>query len=336
MNILQTVKCTALAGIAAGVLAAPATTAQAQSSNLSGEVEVAGSSTVYPISTFVGEQFTKAYPNVSVNIQKIGSGGGFKQFVAGNTDASNASRLIKASEIKAAADNNIQFIEMLVAYDGLSIVINKENTWATKLTVDQLKTIFDANSTAKAWSDVDPSFPNIPLKLFIPGETSGTFSYFQSKVVGKDGEIRGTSIGENDNLTVAGVADDKGAIGFLGYAFYVENKDKINSVAIKNKAGEFVKPTPESIEKGTYNPFSRPLFVYWNIESLKKPEVAALAEFTIDVAATAAAEVGYVRLPEWVYDTMLDRLENKTAGSIFYDANLNPKTGTLKELLGKK
>ncbi|MEM1213897.1 MAG: PstS family phosphate ABC transporter substrate-binding protein [Planctomycetota bacterium] len=329
MTLLKTLTRTSTAAAAGLALALPAT------AEITGSVEVAGSSTVYPISTFVGEQFTKAYPQVSVNIQKIGSGGGFKQFVAGNTDASNASRLIKASEIQAAADNNIQFIEMLVAYDGLSIVINKENSWATQLTVDQLKTIFDANSAAKTWADVDPSFPNVPLKLFIPGETSGTFSYFQSKVVGKGGEIRGTSIGENDNLTVAGVADDKGAIGFLGYAFYAENKDKINSVAIQNNAGEFVKPTPSTIEKGSYNPFSRPLFVYWNIESLKKPEVAALAEFTIDVAPTAAEEVGYVRLPEWVYETMLDRLENKTAGSIYYDADLNPKTGTLKELLGE-
>ncbi|MEM6392850.1 MAG: PstS family phosphate ABC transporter substrate-binding protein [Planctomycetota bacterium] len=327
MTLLKTLIRTSTAAAVGVALALPAT------AEITGSVEVAGSSTVYPISTFVGEQFTKAYPQVSVNIQKIGSGGGFKQFVAGNTDASNASRLIKASEIQAAADNNIQFIEMLVAYDGLSIVINKDNTWATELTVDQLKTIFDANSPAKTWADVDPSFPNLPLKLFIPGETSGTFSYFQSKVVGKDGEVRGTSIGENDNLTVAGVADDKGAIGFLGYAFYAENKDKINSVAIKNKAGEFVKPTPATIEKGTYNPFSRPLFIYWNVESLKKPEVAALAEFTIDVAATAAEEVGYVRLPEWVYETMFDRLDAKTTGSIFYDADLNPKTGTLKELL---
>ncbi|MEM9417418.1 MAG: PstS family phosphate ABC transporter substrate-binding protein [Planctomycetota bacterium] len=317
-------------GAAAGIaLSAPAT------AEITGSVEVAGSSTVYPISTFVGEQFTKAYPQVSVNIQKIGSGGGFKQFVAGNTDASNASRLIKASEIQAAADNNIEFIEMLVAYDGLSIVINKSNTWGKELTVDHLKAIFDANSSAKTWADIDPSFPNTELKLYIPAETSGTFSYFQSKVVGKEGELRGTSVGENDNLTVAGVADNVGAIGFLGYAYYAENKDKVNAVAIKNKAGEFVAPSSEAIESGNYNPFSRPLFIYWNVESLKKPEVAALAEFTIDVAPTAAEEVGYVRLPEWVYDSMMDRLEDKVTGSIYYDADLNAKKGTLKDLLGK-
>ncbi|MEM1108059.1 MAG: PstS family phosphate ABC transporter substrate-binding protein [Planctomycetota bacterium] len=320
---------TALAAAAGLTLGASA------AAEITGSVEVAGSSTVYPISTFVGEQFTKAYPQVSVNIQKIGSGGGFKQFIAGNTDASNASRLIKAKEIKAAAENNIEFIEMLVAYDGLSIVINKSNTWAAELTVDHLKTIFDANSTAKTWADVDPSFPNTELKLYIPAETSGTFSYFQEKVVGKEGEVRGTSVGENDNLTVSGVADNVGAIGFLGYAYYAENKDKINSVAIKNKAGEFVKPTPEAIESGTYNPFSRPLFIYWNVESLKKPEVAALAEFTIDVAPTAAEEVGYVRLPEWVYESMFDRLDDKVTGSIYYDGDLNAKKGTLKELLVK-
>jgi phosphate transport system substrate-binding protein len=316
-------------------LAASALLVGPASAELTGEVEVAGSSTVYPISTFVGEQFTKAYPQVSVNIQKIGSGGGFKQFVVGNTDASNASRVIKASEIEAAASNGIEFIETLVAYDGLSVIINKSNDWAQELTVDQLKTIFDASSSAKSWNDVDPSFPDVPLKIYIPGETSGTFSYFQEEIVGDDGELRGTPVGENDNLTIAGVADDRGAIGFLGYAYYVQNKGKVDSVAIKNKDGEFTKPTSESIESGTYNPLSRPLFIYWNVESLNKPEVAALAEFTIDVAPTAAEEVGYVRLPEWVYDSMMDRLADKTTGSIYYDDDLNSRKGTLKQLLGE-
>lgn len=318
-------------GAAAGIAltAAPAT------AELTGSVEVAGSSTVYPISTFVGEQFTKAYPQVSVNIQKIGSGNGIKQFISGNTDAANASRLIKASEIQTAHDNGIEFIETLVAYDGLSIVINKSNTWAGELTVEHLKAIFSGESTAKTWADIDPSFPDTELKIYVPANTSGTFAYFQEEVVGKKGELRGTSVGENDNLTVAGVADNVGAIGFLGYAYYAENKDKINSVAIENKDGEYVKPNPTSIESGTYNPFSRPLFIYWSVDSLKKPEVAALAEFTLDVAPTAAEEVGYVRLPEWVYDSMLDRLEDKVTGSIYYDAELNAKKGTLKELIGE-
>jgi phosphate transport system substrate-binding protein len=302
---------------------------------LSGSVEVAGSSTVYPISTFVGEQFQKVNPGVNVNIQKIGSGGGFKEFIAGNTDASNASRTIKAKEIKALDDKGIEFIETLVAYDGLSVVINKENDWATELTVDQLKVIFGGDSKAKTWKDVDASFPDIPLKIYIPAETSGTFDYFKEETVGKESELRGTSVGENDNLTVSGVADDKGAIGFLGYAYYAENKDKINSVAIKNKEGKFVKPTPASIESGDYNPLSRPLFIYWKVESLNKPEVAALAEFTIDVAPTAAEEVGYVRLPSWVYDAMMKRINNKVTGSIYYDENLEPKKGTLKELIGE-
>jgi len=327
---VNSIKTTAMALATAFLLGAPVVKAE-----ISGSVEVAGSSTVYPISTFVGEQFTKVNPSVSVNIQKIGSGGGLKQFVAGNTDASNASRLIKAGEIKAAGENGIEFIEMLVAYDGLSIVINKSNSWATKLTVDHLKKIFAADSTAKVWSDVDPSFPDTELKLYIPAETSGTFSYFQEKVVGKGGELRGTSVGENDNLTVSGVADNIGAIGFLGYAYYAENKGKINAVAIQNKAGEYVAPTSAAIESGNYNPFSRPLFVYWNVDSLKKPEVAALAEFTIDVGPIAAEAVGYVRLPDWVYDSMANRLKNKITGSIFYDAQLNSKKGTLKELLGK-
>ncbi|MEM6552444.1 MAG: phosphate ABC transporter substrate-binding protein PstS family protein [Planctomycetota bacterium] len=329
MTLLKTLTRTSAAATAAVALALPAT------AEISGSIEVAGSSTVYPISTFVGQQFTKAYPQASVNIQKIGSGRGIEALLAGNTDAANASRLIKAKELKAAADNGIEIIETLVAYDGLSIVINKGNSWAGELTVEQLKAIFDANSTANTWSDIDPSFPDTPLKRYIPAEGSGTFLYFKEKVVGKTGQLRGTSVGENDFLTVTSVNDDVGAIGFLGYAYYIENKDKINSVAIKNKAGEFVKPSSNSIESGQYNPFSRPLFIYWNVESLNKPEVAALAEFTLDVAPTAAEEVGYVRLPEWVYESMFERLENRTTGSIYYDAELNPKSGTLKDLLGQ-
>lgn len=327
MNAFQALSLTA-------AVATPLAFGAPAQAELSGSVEVAGSSTVYPISTFVAEQFQKINEGVKVNIQKIGSGGGFKEFIAGNTDVSNASRTIKAKEIKALAEKEIEFIETLVAYDGLSVVINKENDWATELTVDQLKTIFSADSEAKTWKDVNAEWPATEIKIYIPAETSGTFDYFKEEVVGKDGELRGTSVGENDNLTVTGVADDKGAIGFLGYAYYSENKDKINSVAIKNKAGDFVKPTPESIESGTYNPLSRPLFIYWKVESLNKPEVAALAEFTIDVAPTAAEEVGYVRLPSWVYDTMMDRINDKVTGSIYYDENLEPRTGTLKELLG--
>jgi len=328
MNRLKTLALTAVA-------AAPLSLGTAAFAELSGSVEVAGSSTVYPISTFVGEQFQKVNPGVNVNIQKIGSGGGFKEFIAGNTDASNASRTIKAKEIKALNDKGIEFIETLVAYDGLSVVINKQNDWATELTVDQLKKIFSAHSDAKTWKDIDSSWPDLPLKIYIPAETSGTFDYFKEETVGDDGELRGTSVGENDNLTVTGVADDKGAIGFLGYAYYAENKDKVNSVAIKNKAGEFVKPTPESIESGDYNPLSRPLFVYWKVSSLNKPEVAALASFTIDVAPTAAEEVGYVRLPSWVYDAMMKRINDRITGSIYYDKNLEPRKGTLKQLIGK-
>jgi phosphate transport system substrate-binding protein len=301
---------------------------------LTGSVEVAGSSTVYPISTFVAELFTEENPEVSVNIKKIGSGGGFEQFTKGKTDASNASRLIKAKEIEEAKSNGVEFIEMLVAYDGLSVVIHPNNDWAEELTLDQLKTIFDGSSSAKTWKDVDASFPDVPLKIYVPSETSGTFDYFKDEVIGDDGEIRGEPVGENDNLTVRGVSQNEGGIGFLGYAFYAENKDKINSVAIENKAGEFVKPTNESIESGDYNPLSRPLFVYWNVDSLARPEVAALANFHVDVAGDASEEVGYVRLPSWVYESMNERLQSKTTGSIYYDEDLNPVKGTLKELLG--
>ena len=317
------------AAAAGAALALPAT------AQLSGTVETGGSSTVFPVAAFVAEQFNSAYPDVEVNVQKIGSGGGIEQFIAGNFDAANSSRLIKASEVKELQDKNIEFVETLVAYDGLSIVINTENDWATEMSVDDLKKIFSADSTASSWKDVNPEFPDVPLKIYVPAETSGTFDYFAEEVVGKDGSLRGTSVGENDNLTVTGVSDNKGAIGFLGSAYYFENKDSLTAVAIKNKNGEFVQPTPETIETGTYNPFSRPLFVYWKVDSLNKPEVKEYAEFFLDVAPTASEEVGYVRLPSFVYDAMMDRLRNRTSGSIYYDDQLNPKEGSLKELVGE-
>ena len=300
----------------------------------SGEVRVAGSSTVFPISTFVAEQFKQLEPGVEVPVAKIGTGGGFKEFTAGSTDASNASRPIKASEAQAAKDNNIEFVESLVAYDGLSIVINKDNDWAREMTVEDLQKIFLADATAQSWKDVNPEFPDVPLKVYIPAETSGTYDYF-AEVVADKGSLRGTSVGENDNLTVTGVADNKGAIGFLGYAYFEENEDKLTAVAIQNEAGDYVLPNPESIESGSYNPFSRPLFVYWNASSLDRTEVNEFAEFFLDVAPTAAEEVGYVRLPSWVYDAMTQRLRERTTGSIYYNDDMEPQHGTLKELLGE-
>ncbi len=314
---------------AAACLAGPA------AAQLTGEVRVAGSSTVFPISTFVAEQFKLVEPGVEVPVAKIGTGGGFKEFAAGSTDASNASRQIKAQEAKSAEENGVEFIESLVAYDGLSIVINTKNTWATEMTVDDLIKIFSADSNAKTWKDINSSFPDTELKIYIPAETSGTYDYFAEVTVGKEGSLRGTSVGENDNLTVTGVADNEGAIGFLGYSYYEENKNKLTSVAIKNKDGEFIQPSPDTIESGTYNPFSRPLFVYWNVNSLDRSEVNEFAEFFLDVAPTAAEEVGYVRLPSWVYDAMTQRLRDRTTGSIYYDENMEPKHGTLKQLLGK-
>ncbi|MEM7625619.1 MAG: PstS family phosphate ABC transporter substrate-binding protein [Planctomycetota bacterium] len=323
MKLVPALSALALAG---GILATPV------AAQLSGEVRVAGSSTVFPISTFVAEQFKAAYPGVEVPIAKIGTGGGFKEFSVGNTDASNASRQIKAKEAKKAKENGIKFVESLVAYDGLSIVINTENTWATKMTVEDLQKIFLADATAKSWKDVNPEFPDVPLKIYVPAETSGTYDYF-SEVVADKGSLRGTSVGENDNLTVTGVADNKVAIGFLGYAYYVENKDSLTAVAIKNKAGDHVQPSSEAIETGSYNPFSRPLFVYWNVDSLDRTEVNTFAEFFLDVAPTAAEETGYVRLPSWVYDAMTKRLNDRITGSIYYTDSGEAKHGTLKELL---
>ncbi len=332
MKMFDSLKHGVVAAAAAGLMSAPA---MGQSDNLSGTIEVAGSSTVLPMATFVAEQFRKQYPNVTVPIASIGTGGGFRQFTAGQSDASNASRPIKAKEYKAAKAAGIEFVETPVAYDGLTIAVNPENTWATQMTTEQLATLFKAGSKVKSWKDLDASYPDVPVKIFMPATTSGTFDYFKEVVIGDEGNMReDAAVSENDNILVNGIAGNKGGIGFFGSAYYFENRDKLTSVGIQNSNGDFVRPTAETIESGEYNPFSRPLFVYWKIDSLDRPEVAAYAEFFLDVAPTAAEEVGYVRLPEWCAEASMDRLANRTAGSVYYTDELEAKEGTLKELMG--
>ncbi|MEM1446459.1 MAG: PstS family phosphate ABC transporter substrate-binding protein [Planctomycetota bacterium] len=293
------------------------------SAQLSGNVEIDGSSTVGPITAAVQREFSNEYSDVDVTVNVSGTGGGFKRFTIGETDISNASRPIKGKEADAAAANGIAFFEVPVAYDGLSIVVNQANDWAGEMTVEHLQKIFlaDNQSTVKNWSDVDPSFPDIEIKMYIPGTDSGTFDYFKEVVAGKKGEIRSdVSVSEDDNVLVTGVTGERGGIGFFGSSYYFANSDKLKSVKIKNDAGEFVGPTPESIENGSYNPFSRPLFIYVNKESLAKPAVKAFVDFYFDIGPEMAEEVGYVRLPESVTDAAMTNIESGNTGSIMHQA----------------
>ncbi len=317
--------------IVAGIAAAP--NAQ-DTKSLKGAVRVDGSSTVYPIAEAAAEEFSKVAPGVKVTVGVSGTGGGFKRFVVGETDMSNASRAIKKSELDAAKGKKIEFVELPVAFDGLTIVINKGNTWVKQLDLDQIKKIFTAGGAAKTWKDVDPSWPAEAIKIYSPGTDSGTFDYFKEVVAGKDGKIRSDmSVSEDDNVLVRGVEGDKNAIGFFGFAYFVENKEKLTAVPVVNpKGGGAVTPTHESIEKGTYAPFSRPLFFYVNKDSLAKPQVAAFAEYYIGNAGKFAEEVGYVKLPAELYTRAQANLKAMRLGTQMLDESGKERPGALTEL----
>lgn len=330
--MFTTLKKTALVAGAAFAIA----TGTATQAELTGDIKIDGSSTVYPITQFVGETFGELNSKVSIAINFSGTGGGMKKFAAGETDISNASRPIKAKEAKKLAAAGIEFIELPVAYDGLSIVVNKNNTWAQTLTVDQLKKIFLASNKGKVktWKDVDPSWPAIEIKMYIPGTDSGTFDYFKEVVVGKSKDaIRDDgSESEDDKVLVTGITGDRGAIGFFGAAYYFANKDKLRAVAIVNKAGKAVTPAPKSIESGDYNPFSRPLFIYVKKSSLKRPEVKAFVDFYLADAGDFAEEVGYVALPGKVYDRAKANVKNGKTGTQYTDANGKKVEGSVTEV----
>ena len=299
--------------------------------DLKGVVKIDGSSTVYPITEAVAEEFNASAPKVRVTVGVSGTGGGFKRFVAGEIDIADASRPIKKSEFDMAAKAKVDFIEVPVAFDGLTIVVNPKNTWCTSLTVAQVKKIYSASGSAKTWKDVDPSWPATPIKVYSPGTDSGTFDYFKEVVVGKDGAIRSDmSVSEDDNVLVRGVSGEEGSIGFFGCAYYFENKDKVRAVAIDGGKGALM-PTVESIEDGSYAPFSRPLFIYVNKASASRPEVKAFVDFYLTNVAKLAGEVGYVKLPDAVYARVRANWTNGRTGSQFIDAKGDHVTGSLAE-----
>lgn len=320
-----------------GALGLAIFTQPAQAQDLSGAVSVDGSSTVYPITEAVAEEFQKDHKNVRVTVGVSGTGGGFKRFATGETDISDASRPIKKAEMEAAKAGGVEFIELPVAYDGLTIVVNPANKFVDKLTIDQLKTIFLADKAAKTWKDVNAAWPAEPIKIYSPGTDSGTFDYFKEVIAGKDGSIRSDmSVSEDDNVLVTGVAGDKSAIGFFGYAYFEENKDKLRAIPIVNDKGESVEATPKSIESGQYNPFSRPLFIYVNKKAAGRPEVKEFVEFYLDNAADLSKEVGYVPLPKAVYDIAEANYRKGTTGTQFIDDAGKDVHGALADVYTKK
>lgn len=281
-----------------------------EAAQLEGEVGIDGSSTVAPIGEAVSEEFAMDNKDVKAPIGVSGTGGGFEKFVAGETDISQASRPIKDEEAQAAKDNGIEYTELQVAFDGLSVVVNKENDFIKELTVEDLKKIWVEDGKEKKWSDINPKWPDETIKLFSPGTDSGTYDYFNEVILEDEAVAKQATLSEDDNVLVKGVQSDKTAMGFFGYAYYLENKDTLKVVPIVNEEGKAVEPTNETVESGDYNPLSRPLYIYVNNASMKeKPQVAEYVKFYMENAGALAEEVGYVSLPEEKYKEQLETIE---------------------------
>ncbi|PYF03049.1 PstS family phosphate ABC transporter substrate-binding protein [Ureibacillus chungkukjangi] len=280
-------------------------TTESGTAQLTGTVVGDGSSTVAPITEGLVEEYAGVQPDVKVSAGVSGTGGGFEKFIAGETDFSNASRPIKEEEAAELEKAGIDYTEFLLAYDGLTVVINPENDWATELTVDQLKQLWIEDGTTKKWSDIDPSWPAEEVVFYSPGTDSGTYDYFDEVILDGSDLVKAATLSEDDNVLVQGVAGDKNAIGFFGYAYYLENQDKLVSASIDG-----VSPTNETIESGEYSPLSRPLFVYAKNSALQENEAFYdFMKFSLENAAEMAEAVGYVKLPDEKYEEGLSALE---------------------------
>lgn len=293
----------------------------AANNDLSGSVSVDGSSTVFPISEAMAEEFMAANPGVRITVGVSGTGGGFKKFCAGETDISNASRPIKQEEIELCEQNGIEYVEVPVAYDGLTVVVNPENDFVECLTVEELKTMWEpqAQGTITTWNQIRPDFPNEPIGLYGAGTDSGTYDYFTAAIVGEEGASRGDfTASEDDNVLVQGVASDPNAIGFFGYAYYAENQNRLKAVEIDNGNG-CVAPSPDTIADGSYAPLSRPEFFYVKRESLENnPAVEAFSRFQVAPSnAALIEEVGYVPLPSEIESLAAAKIEERKTGTLF-------------------
>jgi|CXWL01.1.fsa_nt_gi phosphate transport system substrate-binding protein len=301
-------------------------------------IKVDGSSTVFPITEAVSEEFGKiGGGKVMVGIS--GTGGGFKRFCRGETDISDASRPIKDKEKVACKESSIQFIELPVAYDGLAVMVNPKNTWADHLTVAELKKIWapESQGVVTKWSQVRDGFPDEPISLFGPGTDSGTFDYFTEAINGKSGSSRGDyTASEDDNVLVEGIATEKGALGYFGIAYYEQNKDRLKIVPVddgKSSNGDGpIEPSTETVMDGTYQPLARPIFIYVSVASAQKENIRKYVEFYLDNAPGLVEEVGYIPLQDESYALVKQRFVNRVKGSVFSGATIGVKMADLLKM----
>ena len=302
-------------------------------------IAIDGSSTVFPITEAVAEEFQRANAGTRVTVGTSGTGGGFQKFCRGELDVSNASRPIKAAESATCQQAGVQFIEVPIAYDGLAIVVNPKNTWAASMTVGELKKLWEPAAQGKVtrWNQVRADWPDREIHLFGAGVDSGTFDYFTEAIVGKEAQSRGDyTSSEDDNVIVQGVGNDELALGYFGYAYYEENKDKLKLVAVDdgddaNGKGP-IAPSPETVKDGTYRPLSRPVFIYPKVASLDRPEVRSFVEFYLSKGLPLIREVGYIPLTDREYELVRNRVGARKAGSMYQGTDSHSKT-TLEQRL---
>jgi phosphate transport system substrate-binding protein len=324
-------------GIYLGIATAAMLTASAHAESI---IAIDGSSTVFPITEAMAEEFQKASPGLKVTVGIAGTGGGFKKFCRGEIDIADASRPIKASEAEECKKAGIEFIELPIALDALAVLVNPQNDWVDALTVEELKTIWAPEAQGKImnWNQVRSSFPDRPLVLFGAGVDSGTYDYFTAAITGKEHSSRGDfTASEDDNVLVQGIAGDVNALGFFGLAYYVENQDKLKAVPIRaDPNAPAVEPTVENAKNGTYQPLSRPIFIYVNKKSLnERPEVQKFVDFYLEPenASSLVTEVGYVPLPEEALVAFKERVTKREIGTGFTGSKVGV---SVEELLKEK
>lgn len=283
-------------------------------------IKIDGSSTVFPITEAVAEEFQKSKRGaVNVTVGISGTGGGFKKFCRGEIDIANASRPILAKEMEACKQAGIEYHELPVAYDALTVMVNPKNDWVKQVTVADLKKIWapEAQGKIMKWKDVRPEWPDVPIKLYGAGSDSGTFDYFTEAVVGKAKSSRGDyTASEDDNVLVQGIANDKNALGYFGFAYYVENPNKLKAVPVDGGKGA-VMPSSKTVEDGTYQPLSRPIFIYVAAKSVARPVVKEFVEFYLKNAPSLVREVKYVPLPTQAYTQIGNNFAKKKVGTVF-------------------
>jgi phosphate transport system substrate-binding protein len=304
-------------------------------------IKIDGSSTVYPVTEAVAEDFGRATGNRDVTVGISGTGGGFQKFCRDEIDIADASRPISAAEAEACAKAGVEYIELPVAYDGLAIVVNTKNTWASSMTVAELKKLWEPAAQGKIlrWNQIRPGWPDREIHLFGAGVDSGTFDYFTEAIVGKVDQSRGDyTSSEDDNVIVQGVSGDEGALGYFGFAYYQENKDKLKLVAVDDEDDSNGKgpiaPSMDTVKDGTYRPLSRPIFIYPKVKALDRPEVRGFVEYYLNKGVPLVSEVGYIPLTDREYEMVRSRFTGKKAGTMYQGTDSHSKV-TLEQRLSQ-